>query len=494
MITWSMTFAVLPVSAQSTTETDLTPTATYVVSTNSTHFWVNNASWLSTNATYTIQSAFDNLPAQGGKIFLKAGVYPVDGIYITNKAPLDDSPYQQIIFEGEGREVATLKLNNYATGVSSKLESFPSYANKAVVWCEPYTLDTGLRVTISNIGIDGNRKNQNSEIAGIALYNDWDSTVEDNYLYECGGHGIMCLGSKHLRTSYITGNYVYFTDMAGQSPASPTSPIECYLSGILSWRTDVAIRENTVGWTGYRGEDSFLGIGISASFAIVDDNWVWGNYLGVLIANGQFFSVKNNFIENNVNGVYLWNAHSGTILSNSIRICCSPDTGIKIGGNSSYNSVRINKIWVRDNLTALYGIREMDSADYNIIRDNDIISNSTTFVSDVTTNSVGTITTPIATVGVHTTVSDDNIVQQQAQPTPTPTLAATPSITPSPTPTATLEPTATPTLKATPTDSQTQKTEKSDLVPWPFLAFFALGVVGGVLPFVVKRKVSKVKR
>ena len=82
-------------SAQSsqTLKTTATSTATYVIDNNSTHFWANDAMWLSTNATYTIQSAFDNLPIQGGKVFLKAGVYQVDGIYITNKAPLDDAPY-----------------------------------------------------------------------------------------------------------------------------------------------------------------------------------------------------------------------------------------------------------------------------------------------------------------------------------------------------------------------------------------------------------------
>ncbi len=400
-------------SAQSNLKTEEPATSTFVVNTNSTHFWVNNNLWLSTNATYTIQSAFDNLPAQGGKVFLKAGVYPVNGIYITNKQTLNDSPYQQIIFEGEGRQVATLKLNDNAKGASSKLESFPDYANKAVIWCEPYTVDTGLRFTITNIGIDGNRKNQQTEIAGIAVYNDWDSIIEDNYLFECGGHGIIHLGSRWLRTSYITGNYVYFTDMSGQNPANPSNPVENYLSGILSWRTDVAIRENTVGWTGYRGENSFLGIGISASFALVDNNWVWGNYLGVLISNGQFFSLTGNFIENNVNGVYLWNAHCGTIQSNDIRISCNPDTGIKIGGSSSYNSIKLNKIWVRDDLTAQYGIRETDTADYNIINDNIIIAKSKTFFSGTNTNSVGYILTAIATTGAHSTVSGNNIIQEE---------------------------------------------------------------------------------
>jgi hypothetical protein len=85
-------FSVFPVSAQ-TIPTETTPTATYVINTNSTHFWANDNQYLSTNATFTIQSAFDNLPVQGGKIFLRAGVYPVNGIYITNKQTLDDSPY-----------------------------------------------------------------------------------------------------------------------------------------------------------------------------------------------------------------------------------------------------------------------------------------------------------------------------------------------------------------------------------------------------------------
>jgi hypothetical protein len=486
----------LQVSAQNDTQTEPN-LATYVINTNSTHFWVNSDLWLSTNATFTIQSAFDNLPVQGGKIFLRAGVYPVDGIYITNKQTLDDSPYQQIIFEGEGNEVTTLKLNDNANGASSEIGSFPSYANKAVIWCESYMIDTGLRIKISNIGIDGNRKNQQSEIAGIAMYNDWDSVIEDNYLYECGGHGIMSLGSKWLRASYIRENYVYFTDMAGQNPTDPVSPTECYLSGIYSCRTDVEISDNTVGWTGYRGETKFLGIGISAGFATVDDNWVWGNYIGVLIANGQFFSITDNFIENNVNGVYLWNAHGGMIQSNNIRICCNPDTGIKIGGNSSENSVKMNRIWVRDNLTAQYGIREMDSTDYNIISYNDIISNSTIFVSDVTVNSVGNITVPIYVIGAHTIVDGNNVSPQKVQPTPTPTLtisaAPSPTASPTPNPTTTVQPTETPT--ATPTEyapaSQTPEiSESPDFLPWIFLGILAFVVTGGAFVFVVRKKPS----
>lgn len=470
------------VQTSQTLGTVATTTSTYIIDNNSTHFWVNDALWLSTNATYTIQSAFDNLPEQGGKVFLKAGVYPVDGIYITNKESFDDAPYQQIIFEGEGRQVATLKLNDNATGVSSKLESFPDYANKAVVWCEPYALTAAIRVTVTNIGIDGNRRNQQSEIAGIAIYNDWDSVIENNHLFECGGHGIMHLGSRWLRSAYITGNYVYFTDMAGQNPANPTSPTECYLSGILSWRCDVVIRENTVGWTGYRGEDAFLGIGISASFALVEDNWAWGNYIGVLIANGQFFSVSNNFIENNVNGIYLWNAHCGTITSNNVRISCNPDTGIKIGGNSSYNSIKINKIWVRDNLTAQYGIREMDSADYNTICENDIIANNKTFVSVGTSNTVGNILTPISTTGANTIASNNNIYEEVANTPATPTPTTSPTTTPTETP-LTATPTATPTDQNSP--SPTATSAIPEYTPWTLLAVL---LATSAVPILARKK------
>lgn len=119
MVAWSPFSATLPVTAQNITYDETEPIATFVVNTNSTHFWVNDNLWLSTNATYTIQSAFDNLPDRGGKIFLRSGIYPVDGIHITNKQKIDDSPNQQIIFEGEGNEVATLKLNDNANGASS---------------------------------------------------------------------------------------------------------------------------------------------------------------------------------------------------------------------------------------------------------------------------------------------------------------------------------------------------------------------------------------
>lgn len=478
----SLTIITLPPfsnNSQAANQNTETITATYIINNNTTHFWVNNNQWLSKNATYTIQNAFDNLPEQGGKIYLKAGVYPVNGIYITNKKAIDDSPYQQIIFEGEGKQLSTLQLNDNSRGVSSKIEAFPDYVNKAVVWCEPYNIETGIRVTISNIGIDGNRKNQHSEIAGIAIYNDWDSSIENNYVYNCGGHGILSLGSRFLRTAYITGNYVYFTDMAGQEPTTPTRPIECHLSGIYSCRTDVVIRGNNVGWTGYRNESCFLGTGISASFATVENNWVWGNYVGVLIANGQFFSLSNNFIENNVNGVHLWNAHCGTIQNNNIRLYCNPGAGIKIAGNSSFNSIKINKIWVRDSQIAEYGIQESDTADYNNIFSNDIIAGTTKFVSDVTINNVGTILTPISAVGKHTTVTGNSIQPFDAQ-----TIQSTyTSFEPSTQLSIPTEPKATPITASTGTD-----TLKAEMMPWPALLLITLAAAGGLLTFLRKKK------
>jgi predicted secreted protein with PEFG-CTERM motif len=476
------------ISAQTNQVQDNMSTSEYVINTNSTHFWVNNGSWLSTNATFTIQSAFDNLPPQGGRVFLKAGIYPVDGILITNKEDLSDYPNQEIIFEGEGNRISTLKLNDNASGASSRIANFYSFADRAVVWCEPYNVSTGVRVTITNIGIDGNRINQQTAIAGIAIFDDWDSNIENNYLYDCGGHGILSLGSSYQRYEYIQSNTVYFTDLPGCNPATPGAPLEGYLSGILSWRQDVVIRGNNVGWTGYRNESYILGIGISARFALVEDNWVWGNYIGAVIANGQFFTLKNNLLESNFNGISLWNAHCGVVQSNEICLFNKPDTGIKIGGNSSDNSIELNKIWVKANETANFGIQETDSADYNLINNNDIVATPKTFFSDVTVNAVGAISTPISTAGPHTTASGNNIEDEtvpSATPTLTPTSASTQ--TPAATSTSTI---ANQTQPSTSTSSNPSTDTIPEFATW---AILALAIAVTPIVFASRKLISRSK-
>jgi len=398
--------------------------ATFTINNNSTHFWAlaQNGSqlWLSVNATYVLQNAFDNLPEIGGKVYLKSGIYPIDGIYITNKVSASDYPNQHIIFEGEGKYVSTLFLKDNANGVTSKLVDLPSYKKWAMVFVESYSNDTTIRITIKNIGFHGNRINQTKNISGLIIRNDEECFVEDNYFYMCGGHGIVHLNTIVFREAYFGRNTIYQTDFYGANPSDPDPniPLEEQLSSMWIFRHDVVIYDNFIGWCGYRNETSFKGIGIAVSLATpsVQRNWVWGCKYGFLLTNAKFYLLINNFCDGNKEvAIYLWNSHCGIVQNNEARVGFRDSYAIiLIGGNSSYNSIKINRLWVwcpqYEIQSTQYGILEQDSSDYNIIADNDIMVNATTLYSNEYIDKVGEILKePIKTVGVHTKVYNNNL-------------------------------------------------------------------------------------
>ena len=404
--------------------TPITSVATYVICNNGSHFWATHSNetitWLSDNATFTIQSAFDNLPNEGGKVFLRSGLYPIQGICITNKVNAFDYPNQEIIFEGEGKYVSTLILEDNGTGVSSQ---FLKDSLSAVIFAEPSAEGGSIKFTIRNIGINGNRVNQTKNIAGIVFYNDWESTVENNFLYMCGGHGIAILGGSHLRSTHIMCNTVYLTDLCGKSPSIPGSPLGRYLCGIVTWKQDVTIYDNIVGWTGDPSTRDFRGIGICGSTSSrIQRNWVWGHRYGVVVTNGFFYTVSNNFLDTCRDvGIFLYSAHCGSVVANDVRVGFHEETGghseacIQLDGNSSFNSIKTNKCWVHENYTSNYGIREKGAADHNVISGNDILEEPQIFYGGSIVNEIGTILNPISTVGSHTIVEDNYGFYQETE-------------------------------------------------------------------------------
>lgn len=408
--------------------------ATYTVKTDNVYFWVvaSNSSVFSncTNATDTIQWAFDNLPEIGGKVLLTSGLYPIRGIYITEKASISDYPNQEIIFEGEGRYTSTLKLEDASTGIVSAYGlPFP-----AIVYVESSTDLDGVRFTMRQIGIDGNRLNQDHNVAGLCLHNDWETVIEDNYFFMCAGHGIASLGGRHLRGTYINRNTVYFTDMFGNPPAPiPTeNALEYYLAGIAIWKQDTTLYDNIVGWSGETGVLDFRGVGICGFVGSeIKRNWVWGHKIGIMVRNGMFYMVSDNWCDTNKDvGIYLYDSHCGLITGNSVRVGFHDEIGgkseacIELAGNSTFNTVKDNKLWVNwleghPAYSSQYGIYETDTADHNTIVDNDILQDIQVFQSGVFSESVGHIDTPISTVGNHTVVLDNYGFTSEIVPEPT---------------------------------------------------------------------------
>ena len=404
--------------------------ATFLINTNSTYFWATaengTVCWAGTNATYTIQSAFDDV-ASGGIVQLGIGQFPVLGIYITNTASQGS-----IRLTGAGEYQSTLELEADAPGQTSQNGGTYPEGFYAVVFVEGVNDNTPINIEIDNIGINGNCANQTKNIAGIVVRGGMPFEIHDNYIVNCGGHGIACIPPEWFVVKEIYHNTIYYTNMYGATPAVPPEPVENTLSGIYCYDVDSNVFDNTVGWSGWTGSISgmnFTGVGITVFVTDnVQENWMWGDRYGILAVDAQQLMITNNFVDGNKQaGIFLWDTHLALVSNNEIRptfnLVGNAEAGIIIAGNSSYNTISNNMIWSWCDATHIFnttfGIEEKDQADYNIIQDNDVIQNQTTLVSGEVVNSVGNILIPYYTIGKHT-ILIDNIPSAAAPSTPAP--------------------------------------------------------------------------
>ncbi len=341
----------------------------------------------STNASYVIQSAVDSLPFSGGKIFVKAGVYVVDGIHVKNKQTTTYDTFEHIVLEGEGRFDTVIKLRDHAQGAVS---DEPTFTHRAVILAEPYD-STGIRVTIRNLYIHGNNENQDYNVSGIIVRKSFAAVIEDNFVCFCSKYGIAAFEMPSTaKEVYIRRNRVSRLGLNGTTSPETDDPLD--IVNIYCPRTDCEIVDNIAGGTYSEG----TGIYAKTSNTVMR-NWVWTNNIGIVM-DGSDWQCSHNFIEQCAEmGIYVKYGGRSLISDNRIRLGTSgytPSHGIYLN-DAKYVTVSDNKIFTNNGFTMTYGILENGtSADYNTILGNYLHIHE----------SGREITTPISWKGTHTTV------------------------------------------------------------------------------------------
>lgn len=374
---------------------------TYTIYREGNTYYAKNAygviDFKGTDATAVIQAAINALPNLNGKIFIKAGVYEVNGIYIECPITVTEETQQHLILEGEGKFTTIIKLKNNADGAKSK---DPNFTERAVILAEPKggTDASGIRVTIRNLYIHGNRKNQVQNIAGIIVRGPRQAIIEDCFVYYCSKFGISFRGPYIIRENHIRRNTVY--EIWNYDESTPPSPVEENLVAIYSSIPDVTIEDNIVGGTG-SGESRGVGIRFGETNTIIR-NWLWGHRFAIFGVNVKDSQISDNLIENNrETGIRLVDCENILVSNNRIRMGTDnvdASHGIRLYGSCRRIVVRGNMIWARNGYELAYGIREGETPSDNLIEGNAILKGpgfvytAISFVNATVRNNFGFVT------------------------------------------------------------------------------------------------------
>jgi parallel beta-helix repeat protein len=273
-------------------------TATYVVAPTGTDADYNTDG---VDDQVTIKEAIDDLPAGGGRVILREGVY-------TFSAALSIL-HSDVILEGQG------------TGV---IITLADTTDTDIIYAGDYDENLSFtNIKIKNIEIDGNKANQSDYGTGIYAPGTTDYLyVENCYIHDTDDSGIQT-GAKHsivINNIIIDtdGYSIYFWANSQYSLAQGNNIISTASSGINALSAFVTINANFV----YYNHDS------STGYAAIE-------------SGGSSNIISNNFIVLKLNN----NVGIKTRLENMVigNLICS-DTGT---GNTSYG------IWAVDRVTVI---------------------------------------------------------------------------------------------------------------------------------------------
>lgn len=400
------------------------------------------------------QSAIDAVPDEGGKLYIASGRYTTgNGLYW--RSPIKEGPawttnfpalYEfhdtnQLTIEGAGRFDTLIDLKDASPGAGSVTKPGFDGPNGMIFIDHPSTDPDecpGSRVEISNMGLNGRRTHQTSDVAGIVGRFLMTSWIHDMWIHNVSRSGILSTGygssvgianiGEEQETDHGSGNNVIENNQIfhvwfhGAAPARPAGGLAYTLQGIMNMDTDNVIRNNIVGFVGYDKDNTKHpgGAGICLyylSTCMVHDNWIWGTAPGIMLNYANFNGVYNNLIENCQGGVVITPGMDNNIDANTIRLYRWPDdvandiVGVNIcdwgaGYHSYNNTVSNNVIGMCNVLAATYGIKTAGSHDR--FYDNNV-------VTDPTHSSFGgTITIPytIATTTGGGAISSINFVTE----------------------------------------------------------------------------------
>ena len=255
-----------------------------------------------------IQAAVDSLPAGGGCVYIKEGVYNLDATIIL--------PIDNISIKGCGR----------STQINGSGIPFIPLFTAPVINCVNHN-----GITIEDVLIIGNPAHPFNH--GILFTSTTNSAIRNCWIEDCGEDGIRMSGTD----SIITGNYVSNSGQHGIHVAAPEN---------------IIIINNVSFNNGDRGIN-ITGIG---NYVIVSNNAVYGNRKGIDLFSLNSVIVSNNLVySNNELGIRIRTADYITVSNNY----CYDSTeaflgyGIWIEATSDYcniegNVLRGNNINIRD--------------------------------------------------------------------------------------------------------------------------------------------------
>jgi parallel beta-helix repeat protein len=342
-------------------------------------------SFASTNATVTIQNAINTLSGYG-IINFKAGTYPIDGLRVIGLIGVIDNTLQHIYLKGEGQGNTILQLKAGASGAKT---SYGNDATPAMIYAESPD-GSGIRLTVSDLQLCGQRQSQTQNIAGIIVNDARNCYIEDTFIQNVSKWGIAYLKVNTIyRESSILRNTIYDVDDYDGTPAIPLD-VNCV--GIyVAQRADIYIKDNIIGWIGFNGTRAD-GYGINLGDSdIAVNNVIWVAGVGIQTTQDSKHSqIMSNWIDFTYDaGVYLNNATFVTVENNIIRI--PYEAGILLL-NSQNSLVQGNRIYNLPTYTTSYLIGESGTSDYNTIINNDL-------------NCTGTISwIKINVIGIHTII------------------------------------------------------------------------------------------
>lgn len=327
-----------------------------------------------------IQAAINDLPAEGGKIFIPAGTYSVTAtITIPSNAWI----------EGAGKDATILELADgvnasmmYSTGTSEiKISSLRLDANNVGNTGTDlhgiYLYDVN-RAVIEDVYV------YDPEDVGIYLYSTDYSTIQSSVVENTGAEGIYSIGTSSYN-SYVNnevrnaGYYGIRFANASYHRVEYNNVINATGLGIDfcdGTTNSIAVGNTVTSSTGY-------GIGFYGSNNIASNNRIVSSAsYGIYVQSSNNVIEGNNISGSGSDGVYFSAADDNAVSNN--RITDSGHNGINVGGTSDRNLLSNNRI--TDTAGAYYAVNIAAGATSNSISGNDFDNyTGTSFVSDAGT-------------------------------------------------------------------------------------------------------------
>jgi parallel beta-helix repeat protein len=379
-------------------------TCDFVVATDGTYYYSNNAFQLiyggAGNAGSVDGSDFDavlaaTLTAIGnkGKIHIKGGVYPTDGINIRNTVAVTDNDQQWIEIEGEGMGNTILRGNTDSAGAASYNGAF---ADRAWLMIDSYN-QTGIRTYLHDFQVDGQLDSNSANPHGVILRYGRDAMINRVYVRRCSKSGIRIVGpNSAYRGITVMNCQVYDINNYGRTVADDYDAVGINLSDGVA---DTWLLNNFIGWIGYPvipetstpAYTTWKGTGILMSDSCqAKGNTVWA------VKNGlrTYQDIKDPIITDNyfdfsgTTAIFLDSCQNAVCNNNTIRF---PYTyGIYLV-DSQYNSIKLNKFQLRATYSSVNFINETSGSDYNEITNNDcrtLVPNTWTAINPVGDNTI----------------------------------------------------------------------------------------------------------